>query len=264
MYTLSNNLPLIADLKSANYSMSFYSADSEKKFNQNLKTQPYDWKWRTIDINYTFNSLGHRTVELNDLTKDFILTLGCSFTEGVGLSVTDTWPYKVSKAADIDYYNCAKGGSGMDIQYYNSIMWKANNLPIPKLVIVQWPQKQRKSFASNTDNGIEFNLINDHDNNTPDGKWWKRYISDTGEMHINNIAWYAGLNSIWESLGVPVLNTTYERIEELEFLGYNMLHIDTDIDDPVHNDRARDLDHPGAQFHTLVTTEILNDKNFIL
>jgi len=47
---------------------------------------PYD-----KPISYNFNSKGYRTKEIEDLQKDFILTFGCSYTQGIGLAKEDMW-----------------------------------------------------------------------------------------------------------------------------------------------------------------------------
>jgi len=235
--------PLLCDTDRANQTLKWYSADSEKKF---LK-QPLEFqKQFEYEIEYKFNKYGHRTKNIEDLNDDFLLTFGCSYTEGIGLCEDQIWNHTLKTHLNLDLYNCAKGATGMDIQYYNTTLWKTNKLPLPKLVIVQWPQKSRKMFASTEQKFLEFNDMSETP--THDGRWWgKRYIVDTAEMSFNNFIWFENFNNIWESLGVPVFNWTWDDDIEQEVIisSRKLWFVSPDI-----KDRARDFDHDGPGFHS--------------
>lgn len=252
------NGPLLIDTEFANKELQWFSTDNLENFSK----QTLNFKrTHSEPIVYKFNSLGYRTKELDDLNKDFLLTFGCSYTEGVGLLTEQIWNNAISKYLNLDLYNCAKQATGMDIQYYNSVLWKNSNLPLPKIVIVQWPHKERKQFAFMEDNKIRLNDMSQTP--TRDGKWWgKRYIVDIGEMALNAFMWFESFNNIWESLDVPVLNFTWDSNlkEHLTRSRYKLWHII-----PENYDKARDNGHDGPLFHADTSNqiiEIIKQSNF--
>ena len=251
----NKELPLLFDRTRINYSGDFYSTDTEQLFKKNVKVKK-DWRWKDAHIPYKFNSLGYRTKEINEADKEFVLGFGCSFTEGVGIDSKDTWLHTVCSKIGIDYINLAKASTGMDIQYYNTLLWNNSNLPRPKYVICQWPQKFRKSFGFNEDDrSILFNDMSETP--THDGKWYgKRYIMDTGEMTMNTIAWYEGFNNTWKSLGVPVLNFSweYDLLDDTDFLKHELHVIDPE---GVGSMQARDCQHDGPEFHEITAKKLL-------
>ena len=251
MLEYRNDCAILCDTEYKNKIDNIYSTD---KFQHRI-TRP-DWP-----IEYAFNSLGYRTKEISELPDEFLLTFGCSYTEGVGLNTDQIWTHAVSQHLNLDLYNAAKQATGPDIQCINSLMWNSNNLPTPNLVIVQWPQKTRRHFGFKKSNSIE--LHDRSDTNTPDGVWWaRRYIVDTGEMSINLYSWFESFNNTWKLAGVPVLNFTWDDdlAEELENSRYKLWTIRPDA-----TDKARDRQHDGPIFHQQTADrikQILTMSNF--
>ena len=137
----------------------FSGSDTKEAFEESLITQPEDWYYRTNSVNYVRNSYGHRCKELADLDlNNYILYVGCSYTEGIGLELEKTYPYLVSNDLDTDYYNLGLGATGVDIMSYNLIQW--NNLvkTEPKALVIQWPSVARYS-AINKNNTDTLSLI---------------------------------------------------------------------------------------------------------
>tara|TARA_R110000782_G_scaffold85508_1_gene166204 strand:- start:68 stop:835 length:768 start_codon:yes stop_codon:yes gene_type:complete len=251
MLEYRNDCVILCDTDNKNKIINTYSTDT---FRHRI-TRP-DWH-----IEYAFNSLGYRTKELSELNDKFLLTFGCSYTEGVGLSTDQIWTHAVSQNLNLDLYNAAKQTSGLDIPYLNTLLWNSNNLPTPDLVIVQWPQKARKHFGFKKSNSIQLN--DKSETNTPDGVWWgRRYIVDTGEMSINLYSWFESFNNTWKLAGVPVLNFTWDDdlAEELHHSRYKLWTIL-----PTVYDKARDRQHDGPIFHQQTADrikEILTMSNF--
>tara|TARA_B100000497_G_scaffold123696_1_gene156805 strand:- start:742 stop:1530 length:789 start_codon:yes stop_codon:yes gene_type:complete len=238
----------------ANTKSKFYSTDDEKLFKKNVRQIP-NWKWRNVSISYSFNSHGYRTAEFGDVNENFVLGFGCSYTEGVGINKEDIWLSKYCKELGIDNINLGKASSGMDIAYYNTLLWKNSKLPLPKLVVCQWPQKFRKSFGFNDADDIRLSDMSE--TRTPDGHWWgKRYIQDDGEMFMNSMGWYMAMNNTWQSLGVPVLNFTweYDITKELDFAEHKLHFVDPA---GVGSMQARDCMHDGPEFHQLTSEQLL-------
>ena len=122
----------------------FSGSDKEVLFQENLKTKPMDWYYRNVAISYKRNSWGHRCKDIKDLDKNnYILTIGCSFTEGIGLEQEKTYTHVLAEKLNCDYYNLGLGGSGIDAVLHNLTMWLTNILDKPKLVIIQYPYWDR-------------------------------------------------------------------------------------------------------------------------
>jgi hypothetical protein len=252
MLILNNDNPLIVDYQHVNYSSPWVYGDTLKTFKR--RPSEFQSQYKHYNIEYKFNSLGHRAKDISDLADDFLLTFGCSYTEGVGLKSEHIWNHAVTNSLNLDLYNCAKAGTGIDIQNYNATLWKSSNLPIPKMVIVQWPQKARKRFGFR-DSAVDIRLEDMSHTRSLDGKWWgKRYLDDTGEMSVNAFMWYENFNNIWESLGVPVLNFTWEPDFEEELLRskFKLWPIS-----PRRFDRARDYEHEGPEFHEDTADDVI-------
>ena len=133
----------------------FQGHDSKELFEDNLKIQPADWYYRTHNITYQYNSNGHRCKEIKDIDLDnYILFIGCSHTEGLGLELEKTYPYLFAQKMNCDYYNLAIQGTGIDVLNYNIVAWFAKVKKPPKLLIVQWQKQARvtiKNFSSGPD-----------------------------------------------------------------------------------------------------------------
>lgn len=252
MYRIYPDSPLMIDHEFKGRAIRWYSSDSEEEFAKHVGKEYYNWTKN--EILYKFNSLGYRTKEIADLDKDFLLTFGCSYTEGVGVNANQIWNHHVSQNLIIDMYNCAKQATGIDVQYINSMMWDLNKLPTPKLVIVQWPHKARKSFVFNEKS--YFRLEDQSERRTSDGYWWgRRYLHDTGEMSMNVLTWYESFNNIWKLKNVPVFNFTWDDdlAEELTRSKYQLWRIK-----PFTYDKGRDHMHDGPQFHKETADKILD------
>ena len=118
--------------------------DSIEQYNENIMSQPDDWYYRNRTITYSFNQYGHRSKEIIDVDlENYILFLGCSHTEGVGLELETTYPYLISKQLGCDYYNLGLAATGIDVVEYNLLTWFAKVNNKPKAVVIQWPDHSR-------------------------------------------------------------------------------------------------------------------------
>jgi hypothetical protein len=126
------------------HNVMFSGSDTVEIYENNLKTKPIDWYYRTNQISYVRNNNGHRCKNIEDIDLDnYILTIGCSHTEGIGLKLEDTYPYMLSQKMNCDYYNLGIGGIGIDILNYNLVTWFSKIKKLPKLLVVQWPHISR-------------------------------------------------------------------------------------------------------------------------
>lgn len=165
----------------------FSGSDSAEVFLENKKVQPEDWYYRTNKISYIRNNYGHRCKNIEDIDLDnYILLLGCSHTEGIGLKLEDTYPYLLSQKMNCDYYNLGIGGTGIDVLNYNFVTWFAKIKKPPKVVIVQWPHTVRltlQNFPESKD--VTPEPFYQH------GVWGKQFYKELGQFfvigeHINH------------------------------------------------------------------------------
>ena len=191
---LSKDFPILVDTEAKSQTLKFWSSDTYELYNKNNKP---GWEYEdSEDLVYEFNEWGYRTKNIDDLDKDFALVFGCSYTEGVGLYQKDIWCEKLCKELGIDVFNLAKQGSGPDISYMNTMLYVKNLIKHkPRLVIYQWPQNFRRSFAHedvhaiNPDGSclriVNYNM-NTHASNE-DSNWYKnRWIKEYGEVYRDN------------------------------------------------------------------------------
>lgn len=176
----------------------FSGTDSESNFLKRLKENPIDWYYTNTIIQYQRNEFGHRSKSLKDLNLDnYLLFLGCSHTEGIGLEIEKTYPVITANALEIDHYNLALGGTGIDTIYHNLFVW-LNKVPIkPKCIIVQIPELSRFILTDNR-NKIYMQSIHTSEENT------KEYIIMGEIVKYWESRYFMLMNAI-KSLGTPFI-----------------------------------------------------------
>lgn len=251
----------------------FYDPDSEEHFEKNKSLYGKDWAnyWNNRPITYKINSLGYRMNEIEEINQNnYILTLGCSNTFGIGIPLEETWAYKLSKHLSADLINGSAPGSSNELVLINLIR-VLTNLKLPKLVVVDWTQVNRKLFWEN--NKLVFhlphcylgrnNVINKDKKN-----WFKeiKWESSYNEYLINEKEVYSAFDEIKNQVvglckvnNIPLWMITqfggYGNYEDVtKFLGYEV---------PFNvYDRARDIDHFGPKFQNeILRSFIKTNKN---
>lgn len=101
------------------------------------------------DITYTWNSYGFRSDEFVDDGRDCIITLGCSYTIGLGVPVQYTWPNLLRNKINpnIKIYNMSLAASSSD--YIVRSLYKTIETLKPKAVFVLWPRFSSREVAFN-------------------------------------------------------------------------------------------------------------------
>jgi hypothetical protein len=220
----------------------FTGSDRKELLEKNLKDMPADWYYHNTTISYDRNDHGHRCKNIKDVDLDnYILTIGCSHTEGIGLRLEDTYSYILSKKLNTDYYNLAIGGSGIDLMMYNLLTWFGLIQKQPKLVVVQWPEKNR--FLTK--------LRRDDQQIVPIGPWRsERELTDfmiVGDdnnfFHTRQLLSYQLLKNF---IKVPLVNVKMYSSDPIE--GVHMKYLDL----------SRDMVHYGKDTHENLAQEIVN------
>ena len=245
--------PLLYFKEVAGKTLQWYCGDDSENYNDHNKSS---WKYfNTRDkLFYEFNSLGYRTRELDTL-NDYILVLGCSYTEGVGLYENEIWCNVLGNQLGIDILNLAKAGTGPDIVNFNTQLFVKNKFVRPRAVINQWPQATRKSFGYLESNGLRLedrNVNNWIPGTNYDSDWYfNRWIAEDGQLEYENSLHINSVTNLWNALGVPVFNWTFggDFMTKYSKEMVSVLKLE-------NTDRARDNAHDGPLIHKEVVEKI--------
>lgn len=226
----------------AGQTLNFSSGDDQERFEELLQTMPQDWIYRTQEVTYCYNKYGHRCKELEDINLDnYILFTGCSHTEGVGLKLEDTFPYKVAEALNCDYYNFGMAATGIDVLEYNLTTWLSKIKKKPKHIVIQWPDHSR--FTA---------LFPGYKNILPSGTWSEdsetlRFIASaeqSGFVHARKMISYNMIRSMTDT---PILDVQFASLDSWSNACVWLKKIDL----------ARDMCHSGIKSHAEITENIL-------
>ena len=239
--------------------VNWYGSDDESKFRENTKKQPdvmAAWKGQTF--NYTLNSQGFRAPEF--LKVDWassVVVLGCSFVFGEGVDDTQCLTYQLSEIIGRPVINLGIPGAGPDLIFYNNIVLQ-RQYPQPQQVIIVWPGADR--LTQFTNQGANCYGIWDCDPRNPEYNtaWNRIYVTmnANSEHRAHVMKMYScALQSIW---GQRLREFTW-ALETADHIGCELLNGNrSSWDNPDLNrlDRARDLVHPGPDWHRAWSKQI--------
>lgn len=245
------------------------------------------------NVVYTYNDLGYRTIDFNSVDSDFVLCFGCSYTEGVGVTDSETWPAMLEKLIETQTINLGMGGSSMDIQLINATQWIKNKMPLPRAVVLQIPEVTRTANAwlrynqywqylenasvDPTNYPAEYSSIflrGTTQSNRPgvdnrdDGihDKWKKYnkqfpaepTAGKYDTQCDITPWFLSsarattFQCMWNALGVPVFQMTYDDDGDVIYNPYNVFRITGEY----NLDYGRDNCHQGPVTHKQLTKVI--------
>lgn len=236
---MSKNNPLIY-WNTDTFEISSYHRDSLERRKKLVTNESAND--RTGLCTYTYNELGFR----GDSPKKEgfkIMSIGCSYTEGIGVNDWETWPHYFSKlipnGVDLNF-----GCAGRSNDYIVRCLHTYYDLIKPDLVLIYYTLTQRKEFYTNngcvepfmptsawdfmeTDGGsrIHKNLV-ENQNKYDDfiNNWYKNHLFIKYFLETKKCNW------VWNGT-----NSTPYHIENNRFDG----------DGPYVEDYAVDNIHPG-------------------
>ncbi len=237
----------------------FFHPDDEESYKINLAKFGKEWYYATTEVSYKSNSLGYRTENLDYFKdKDFVLVMGCSHTEGIGMNVNEIWHKEIEKEFGFEILNAGFGGTGPDVQMINSYLFLKNSNLKPKAVVIQWPNLSRFMFKGDElKRPLLPNLqlrFDQNDSNTffqkflseqrilnSFYKWWLYDNNDINNSWIFIIA----TRLMWQLAGIPYYDFT------MEYDVYSPDHeqLDNLFYQTQNRDRARDQLHYGPQYN---------------
>ena len=193
-------------------------------------------------ITYRINSHGFRSDEF-EIGSDCVVTLGCSYSCGIGLPMETIWPSIVGKNLGLKVYNLAWGGTSADTCFMVGQYW----IPIlrPKLVVMVAPPKSRMDLALASGYPEFYTLMPaTHAAEFGNDNFIKHWFANDRNSQLNNAKNKLAIKALSNNFGIPCL--TYDAHdwfaksrEEVEY--------------------ARDCMHAGPRGHKILAERILND-----
>jgi hypothetical protein len=232
------------------FTLDFSGSDNIQLFEQNLKTQPEDWYYRTHEVKYTLNSLGYRTKEFDDIDwKESIVIFGCSYVFGVGVTDKHTISYFLEQLSGRPVINMGIGGSSIQTALHNSIILNDSKYPTPKAVVHMITGLNRYQLYG----GNSIDHIGDWNRPTNDK------FSDNNNTFSFNLMNIKMIRNLWKNKTIYFEGT----LHDYKYTLFNQEKLINKLDDEVccHNfdfrcDKARDLEHDGPVYNYKVVKEI--------
>lgn len=234
--------PVVHSSMIPNQVLNFYGTDSQERYLANLKDK--EWGYKDSVISYVFNNQGLRmNKNIEDVSKDYFISFGCSHTVGVGLALEDTWPYQVSKNCGIDYINSAVVGSSVKLNAVNFFNMLNTVDVLPKAVIFAWPSSTRYCFFHNQQ--FVFYLPNYIPNDTQYSKFSESYRSLLmTDFNVTESAMYRNMiRTTCSRLGIKYVDFGFDQNDDFT------INEKVAIIKLAQPEYARDGSHFGASYH---------------
>lgn len=228
----------------------FLSLREKLDFEENLKTESNDWKYRTKEIRYDLNSSDYRTLEWKDIDwENSIAIFGCSHVFGEGLPVDETFCHQLQELSGRQVVNLGVTGSSTFFSWHNNIILH-ENFPTPYAVVNVWTDWHRLAYYG--DNFLK-----------RIGPWsgtiWDEYDQDAKKLYYlwNNEA----LNPKYH---FHFISTAARLIwqNKTKYLHYSFVDDVCDflnIERIEKLDQARDKIHYGYETNKILANKIWND-----
>jgi hypothetical protein len=238
-----NNPPSLADSPPFQYnydkrsSTVFWSgSDHERHYKENVRNpqkhkELKDLGWLDTVIEYKYNSHGFRCEEFD--SRPSVLALGCSFTEGTGLPIEQTWPGCLSQMLNTHVWNLGSGGASVDTVFrlLNHYIQRLN----VQCVFILIPPEGRFEFQ-NTEGGFPIIQACDLGMHPSFAKEW---LTQTNNGKYNQRKTMLAIQQLCKNHNKPLYAYNCDQTELLrEQLGQI----------GVFYDMARDLMHPGPYY----------------
>lgn len=235
----------------------------DKYKNKTLKTIATDFK-DDGTIDYNMNEHGYRSNSLNQLSEYNILTLGCSWTMGVGVNNERIWPSVIGGRFDSDISkNCRVFNYSMygtSTSYISKILYKITKSHfVPDVVLIMWPGFSRRDYIREDGS---FKKVGGFRQATQNDVVWKNDYEDKLFIELRNdhqdsmVFWesYKFVETIGKSHNIKIFHTIagyyYEIFKTLNLkntIDWNTFFVP---DDCFKNDfGARDNEHPSDEWH---------------
>jgi hypothetical protein len=200
--------------------------------------------WTVDSITYEFNNYGFRTPDNFNIKKPLEgdMYVGCSFTVGSALNITDTWAYKVWQTQQGAFYNLGQCGAGIDTCYRLMKSWIPVLKP-RKVYILGFFDYRTEIF---TDEGKLISLRPSNQNLSPlQQTLFDEFYTSRLESALSMIRTFDAIRYIGHEHKVDILMPSLELLKTAEQMRHgNQCGF------------ARDLCHPGKKYHNFLSDNI--------
>ena len=243
----------------AGFEIASYKYSLKERINKTYKTSGGD---NTGKCRYRYNELGFRG---DSITKDGfkIMSIGCSFTEGVGVNDTETWPYQFTNLIP-NGVNMNFGTGGRSNDFLVRCLLTYYDLIKPDLVLIMYTNPQRREIYTK-DNGVEPFM--------PTASWGCLEMTEEGREIQNNLValqndsadfinWYKNHILIKYFLETKKCNWLWNGMFDIP-KDYNEVNrFDGDYEN--HLDKGVDGGHPGPKHNYQYSIRLFEHikKNF--
>ncbi len=237
----------------------FSQQDTEDNFKKNLEKLGSSWNYSSKKILYERNSLGYRTKELDYFKdKDFVLVLGASAAEGIGLPEDEVWHNEIKRQFGFEILNGGLTGSGPDIQMFNSMLFLRQKEMIPKAVVIQWPHISRVMFKGDNLKRLLVPNLNMKIEGTLGDRFWEKFSREQKVVENFYKVWLYDNNDINNSHIFVQVTRMMWKLSKIPYVDFTMNiddheNINNSIEDlrqkVKSRDLARDMMHDGPQFN---------------
>lgn len=200
--------------------------DSKEKWLENKERLPDRYQNKEA-VKYIYNCSGYRgEKEIRDYKGEYLVSFGCSNTEGLGINYEETYSYLLAEKLGVDVMNLGIAGSSIDLVATNITQLVklicARKLKAPKYVIVQWPGCYRKTFTEMLLHGDHYTLNNLNLSND---------INDTTLADTYDREWVTNRYAIYtEHLNYEVYKNITSSNLMLQLMGTNVINFELSAD----------------------------------
>lgn len=227
----------------ANQTLHWFQTDSEEQYQQNLINKPEKlrkWGWIDCSFTYKFNSHGFRCEEFTD--TDSIMFLGCSVTLGVGLPLDSIYPTLLSKELNLTCYNLGVGGSSADTAFRLALIYLEKIRPKILVGTFLFPDRTEllTHFGTMPFNPTMLDLKNlNKQNRQYTLDYYSKWVEVPENAYLNHTKNNLAIAKLCDQYNIKYVSQTTQPI--VDFLN-----------------QARDLMHPGTEFHQKLFLKLLS------
>jgi hypothetical protein len=242
---MSNKAPWHFGMKYAGQTTEWLPTDTEENYQKLLQDPKHQEHFRQHGwdrpgaITYKINSNGFRAEEF-DPNVASIVTLGCSYSVGIGLPLESIWPTLVGQELGLTVYNLSWGGASADTCFMLAKYWVPRLLP--KLVVMCAPPKHRFDLVTE-DPCTPFYTVMPGSDSTSD-KSVQTWLVNDRNADLNNAKNKLAVQGLCAELGIKC--QTYDAHDYFarsrEEIGY-----------------ARDYMHAGPEGHKIFAERVMDD-----
>ena len=236
-------------LNEPNKTVAWHSTDNKQNFEKNIKNLDCakmltNAGWTDSNVEYRFNNYGFRTDDDFDLDNPApgIITIGCSYTEGIGINVEDTWGYKICQKLGCKFYNLGQSGTGIEAQYRLLKAWAPILKPIAILSQGSWNNRYEFIIGDNIVfvNPWSVEMFDKNHSN-----FYTKLVTSELNNELMVVRTYDAIKQVISEMKIPFYELHPESID-------NVVLDCISGSGGQYNDYARDLSHPGKLYNSAV------------